>query len=107
MLNNIVGLLTPAATVTVTGGTLYTSGGFNYRVFTANGTLGVAGGAGITADILVIAGGGGGGQAGDRGAGGGGAGGLLGFTSQSLTPANYSITVGSGGAGATSGGMKG
>ena len=44
----------------VTGGTLYTSGGYNYRVFTANGTLGVTGGS-ITADLLVIAGGGGGG----------------------------------------------
>ena len=43
---------------TVTGGTLYTSGGFNYRVFTGNGTLTVSGAA-LTADVLVIAGGGG------------------------------------------------
>ena len=57
---------------TVTGGTLYTSGGYNYRVFTGNGTLTVSGGT-LTADVLVIAGGGGGGY--DDG-GGGGAGGL-------------------------------
>ena len=29
---------------TVTGGTLYTGGGYNYRVFTGNGTFGVADG---------------------------------------------------------------
>ena len=38
----------------VTGGTLYTSGSFNYRVFSANGTLGVSV-APLTADILILA----------------------------------------------------
>ena len=56
----------------VTGGTLYTSGGYNYRVFTANGTLGVAD-ATLNCDILCIAGGGSGGK---YYPGGGGAGGL-------------------------------
>ena len=52
----------------VTGGTLYTSGGFNYRVFTGNGTLGVSDST-LIADALVIAGGGGGGA--NWGGGGG------------------------------------
>ena len=77
--------------ISVTGGTLFVSGGFNYRLFTGNGTLGVAGGS-ITADILVIAGGGGGGAG-----AGAGAGGLLLHSSQSLTAANYTVTIGSGG----------
>ena len=47
--------------ITVTGGTLYTSGGYNYRVFTASGSLGVTGGS-ISADVLVVAGGAGGGR---------------------------------------------
>ena len=56
--------------VTVTGGTLYTSGSYNYRLFTANGTLGVSGGT-LTYDCLVVAGGGGGGG-GNTNFGGGG-----------------------------------
>ena len=75
---------------TVTGGTLYTSGGYNYRVFTSNGTLSVSN-ANLSCDILVIAGGGG------ASAGGGGAGGLIYHASQSLTPANYTVTIGQGG----------
>ena len=56
----------------------------------------------LTADILVVAGGGSGGGSGptgaSRGGGGGGAGGILGFASQSLTAnTNYTCTVGSGG----------
>ena len=84
---------------TVTGGTLYTSGGFNYRVFTGNGTLGISGGT-LSCDVLVVAGGGGGGYL--RG-GGGGAGGALLFSSQSLTAGNYTATIGAGGAGGTTG----
>jgi hypothetical protein len=58
----------------------------------------------ITADYLIIAGGGGaGGNAGPGSGwagGGGGAGGYRSFTSQTLTPAtNYTVTVGAGGAG--------
>jgi len=53
---------------TATGGTLYTVGGFNYRVFTGNGTLTVSGNV-LAADIHVVGAGGGGGC---RRAGGGG-----------------------------------
>jgi len=42
--NLVTGVLSPVSKPTVTGGTLYTSGGFNYRKFTANGTLGITGG---------------------------------------------------------------
>ena len=92
-----------ATSNSVTGGTLYTSGGYNYRVFTSNGTLTVSG-ASITADILVVAGGGGGGNAAAGSASGaGGAGGLLGFTSQSLSPAGYTVTIGAAGAGGGTG----
>ena len=85
----------PPPPVTVTGGTLYTSGGYNYRVFTGNGTLGVSAGT-LSCDILVVAGGGG---AACNSGSGGGAGGLLGFTSQSLVSANYTVTIGGGGVG--------
>ena len=43
----------------VTGGTLFTSGGYNYRLFTASGTLGISGGT-LSCDVLCIAGGAGG-----------------------------------------------
>jgi hypothetical protein len=83
----------------VTGGTLYTSGGYNYRVFTSSGALEVTN-ATLTADILVVAGGasGGGQSTGGGNGGGGGAGGYLTFTSQSLTAQAYTVTVGAGGA---------
>ena len=61
---------TPPAPV-VTGGTLYTGGGYNYRVFTADGTLGVSTAA-LTADVLVVAGGASGGAGAGGGAGVGG-----------------------------------
>ena len=51
----------------------------------------------ITCDILVVGGGGAGGQ---RSGGGGGAGALIYQTNKTLNAGNYSITVGSGGAGA-------
>ena len=87
---------------TVTGGTLYTSGGYNYRVFTSNGTLSVSGGT-LTADVLCIAGGGAGGASGAGGnSGGGGAGGLRYLAAQSLTATNFTITIGAGGASSTS-----
>ena len=62
--------ITKSKQVIVTGGTLTTSGGYNYRTFTANGTLGVSNGT-LICDVLVVAGGGGGGA---NVAGGGGAG---------------------------------
>ena len=75
------GLMAAAPKPVVTGGTLYTSGGFNYRVFTGNGTLTVTG-ATLTADILLIGGGGGGGA---QYGGGGGAGGLCQQDNRSIT----------------------
>ena len=42
----------------VTGGTLYTSGGYNYRVFTGNGSLEVSGTSPLVCDYLVVGGGG-------------------------------------------------
>ena len=89
----------PLPPVVVTGGTLYTSGGYNYRVFTGNGTLGVSGGT-LSCDILIVAGGGGGGRI---VAGGGGAGGLVYLASQSIST-NQSVTIGAGGAGSTTSG---
>ena len=83
---------------TVTGGTLYTSGGYNYRVFTSNGTLGITGGT-LSCDILVVAGGGGGG--GYYHGAGGGAGGLRAATGQSFST-NQTVTIGAGGAGGNS-----
>ena len=53
--------------LTVSGGTLFTSGGYNYRTFTAGGTLTVSGGT-LACDIIVSAGGAGG----SSGAGGAG-----------------------------------
>ena len=54
----------------------------------------------ISAKVLIIAGGGAGGS--DRG-GGGGAGGYVYYSSQTFTPGTYSVTVGAGGVGTTSG----
>ena len=96
MLNTITSIHGPAFTQPiVTGGTFYTSGGYNYRVFTGNGTLGITGGS-VTFDILVI-GGGGSGQS-RYGGSGGGAGGCRYSTAQTLTAGSYAVTVGAGGA---------
>ena len=57
MLNNLAAVHGSTPPIVVTGGTLFTSGGFNYRLFTGNGTLTVTGGT-LTADILLIGGGG-------------------------------------------------
>ena len=92
--------VTPANLSTVTGGTLSTDATYNYRTFTSTNNL-VVSNATLSADILVIAGGGSGGDGGMNG--GGGAGGLLGFTSQSLTAGTYTCTVGGGGPSNTNG----
>lgn len=96
--------VTPYQAPTVTGGTLSSDATYYYRKFTANGTLTVSNST-LTADVLVISGGGSGGSGGygnskgfvsySAGAGGG-AGGVLLYSSQSLSPASYSITVGGG-----------
>ena len=82
--------VTPIAP-TVTGGTLVTSGGYNYRIFTSNGTLGITNGP-QTLDVLAIGGGGGGGF------GGGGAGALVYSPAISVANGNTAIVIGAGGA---------
>jgi len=86
--------VTPLAP-TITGGTLVTSGGFNYRIFTSNGTLGVTNGP-VNFDILAVGGGGGGGF------GGGGAGALV-YSPAISVASSTAVTIGSGGAGNESG----
>ena len=59
----------------------------------------------MTADILIVAGGGGGGS---RYAGGGGAGGYRYFTNQAIAyNTNYTVTIGTGGAGTNDNGTQG
>ena len=94
--------ITPYVPPVVTGGTLTSDATYYYRTFTSAGTLAVSG-SNLNADILVVAGGGGGGAGFNTGlpigGGGGGAGGLIGFTGQTLIPANYSVTISGGGSG--------
>jgi hypothetical protein len=86
----------PAAKAT--GGTIsYGADGYTYHAFTTSGTFTPT--SSLTADVLLVAGGGGGG--GGNG-GGGGAGGLAGYSSQSLSATAYTVTVGAGGNAGTS-----
>lgn len=73
------------------GGEVFSDADYYYHLFRGAGTFKPK--QSLTADILVVAGGGG-----SIGAGGGaGAGGLLGFASQSLTVQEYPVIVGAGG----------
>lgn len=90
------------------GDVVATDGTYWYHGFTASGTFTPT--EALTADVLVVAGGGGSGgsQGSDKGSGGGGAGGVIYFASQSLSATGYSVTVGAGGAaGPSSGAMAG
>ena len=83
--------------VIATGGTLLTPGnGFAYHVFTSPGSFVLSTSA--TAQVLIVAGGGGGG--GYAYGGGGGAGGVVYGSSVPLSAQTYTVTIGSGGAGA-------
>ena len=84
-----------------TGGTITTSGGYRYHTFTSSGNLVVPSGFSVTAQSLIVAGGGGGaGGANGGGSGaGGGAGGYIANASVSLTANTYAITIGGGGSG--------
>jgi hypothetical protein len=82
-----------------TGGTITTSGGYTYHVFTSSGTFTATAGTG-NVEYLVVAGGGGGGWAG-YGGGGGGAGGLVNGSVSVSAPNEYTVTVGGGGNGST------
>jgi hypothetical protein len=79
------------------GNSTYDSGGYRYRVFTADGTLVKADATAVDVDYLIVAGGGGGG--GYFSGGGGGAGGVLADTDELTTAGNYAIVVGDGGTG--------
>jgi len=90
---------TNTATITATGGTITTSGGYTIHTFITDGTFTLN----FSGDVeyLVIAGGGAGGP-GSVG-GGGGAGGMRTGTLSALNSGAYSITVGAGGSGNTNG----
>ena len=88
---------------TATGGTITTYSGYKVHTFTSSGFFAFDSTSPI--DYLVVAGGGGGGKA--SGGGGGGAGGFRTASGYSLTSGNYTITVGSGGAGSTDYGARG
>ncbi|MDE1804548.1 MAG: hypothetical protein KGH59_02070 [Candidatus Micrarchaeota archaeon] len=83
-----------------TGGTVTFSAGHEIHTFTTNGVFTLTGGAG-SVNVLVVGGGGGGGSQGGGayGGGGGGGGGFQSVNDLSLTPAAYTVTIGSGGAG--------
>jgi hypothetical protein len=101
---NLYGINSGAITTEkATGGNIIVSDGtYWYHAFTSSGVFSTD--VALTADILVVAGGGG--TAGD--AGGGGAGGLQTFTSQSLSGStDFSVQVGAGGASPLSYGPNG
>ena len=81
----------------VTGGTLYSDATYYYRAFTGSGTLTVSA-LDLSADVLVIAGGGGGYVS---GLSAGGAGGYRYFSGLLLATGSYACTVGAGGVGET------
>ena len=83
-----------------TGGAIYQDATYFYHVFSGNGTFTPT--QSISADVLVVAGGGGGsyGQTGTKYGVGGGAGQVVLYTGQSLTATGYTVTVGAGGTGA-------
>lgn len=97
------------SSLTASGGTILSPGnGYKYHIFLGPGTFSVSNipvNAPGTMEVLVVAGGGGGG---DTRGGGGGAGGVRYDASfpVSITPGSYSVTVGSGGAGAVYNGSR-
>lgn len=92
----------PSMTST-TGGTKTTSGLYTFHTFTTTDNFVI--GSGVTADVLVVAGGGGGGGFG--GGAGGGAGGLIYKPSHTFSTGTYLVTVGSGGPGGLYSGGQG
>jgi hypothetical protein len=82
-------------TVTATGGTVTTSGSYKIHTFTAGGTFALTSPSAITAQVLVVGGGGAGGSA--YVGGGGGAGGAVFNGSFTIAAGSYTVTVGAGG----------
>lgn len=97
------------ANMSATGGTEYTSGGYKYHKFTANGNFVVSSiGSVSLIEVLCVAGGGGGGEGiSGGGGGGGGAGGLELKTDIIPTATTYAIVVGGGGSGSSTSGTTG
>ncbi len=87
------------------GGSVYQDANYYYHLFTASGTFTPT--QSITADCLVIAGGGSGfvGKTATYYGAGGGAGEVKSSASQALTVQNYTVTVGAGGAAIGSGSL--
>ena len=85
-------------TTKATGGTVYSDSTYYYHVFGASGTFTPT--QSITADVLMVGGGGSGstGKTGTYYGSGGGAGQVVAYTSQSLSTSNYTVTIGAGGA---------
>jgi hypothetical protein len=87
-----------------TGGTVTSDSNYWYHTFPMSGRF--TPNQSLTADVLVVAGGGGSGAGytgNNRGPGGGAAGGFRTATGQSLTAQSYNVTVGGGGNGAPGG----
>ena len=83
--------------ISATGGTISTSGGYTIHTFTNVGTSTFKPTGSGTVEILVVAGGGG---AGYDGGGGGGAGGVITNTVSVTAGTDYTVVVGAGGAAA-------
>ena len=90
----LYGISNVTSTTKATGGIVSSDGTYNYHMFPFSGTFTPT--EAISADVMVIAGGGG--ADGPNYSGGGGAGGFRVLTSQSLTTTAYTCTVGAGGA---------
>jgi hypothetical protein len=88
----------PAGSVTATGGTITTSGGYTIHTFTSSGTFTVSeASVGAEVETLIVAGGGSGGNhSTSNGNGGGGGGGVI-YTTTGVLAQGYSVTVGAGG----------
>lgn len=86
----------------VTGGTLFSSGDYYYRLFASSGSINIDK-APLEAEIMIVAGGGSGATNSyypkDKGAGGGGGGGLYVMPNSTLGIGDYGAVVGGGGAG--------
>ena len=96
---SLYGISSVPSSPNATGGIVSQDATYWYHMFPFSSTFTPT--TALSADILVIAGGGGG--SGANYGGGGGAGGLRGLSAQSLTTTTYTVTVGNGGAGGTSG----
>jgi len=96
---SLYGIKSQEASAYATGGMVTSDSTYWYHTFLSSGTFTPK--QSLTADVLVIAGGGGGSSGGGSGGqGAGGAGGVLAFASQALS-SSYSVTVGAGGAAGT------